>query len=83
MRPDVERVYAVTERDGGEPIGALHLRRPAPHRVEFGYVPARAAWGRGLMTEALRAGVAWALAERGDVPGRRGLRRRQTRARGG
>ena len=63
MRLDVARVYAVTWREGGEAIGALHLRCPMPHRVECGYVLARALWGRGLMTEALRAAMDWALAE--------------------
>ncbi len=65
MSPDRERVYALTDRDDGALLGCLHLRRPAPHRVEFGYVLARPHWGRGLMTEALRAVVDVALAEPG------------------
>lgn len=65
MRPDAARVYALTEHDGDMLLGGLHLRRPAPHRVEFGYVLARPHWGRGLMTETLRAAAAWALAEPG------------------
>lgn len=65
MRPDAARVYALTERAGGRLLGGLHLRRPAPHRVEFGYVLARPHWGRGLMTEALQAAIDGALA----VPG--------------
>lgn len=65
MRPDAARVYALVEREGGALIGGLHLRRPAPHRVEAGYVLARPHWGRGLMTEALSAAVGWALAEPG------------------
>lgn len=65
MRPDAGRVYALTGRDDAALMGCLHLRRPAPHRVEFGYVLARPHWGRGLMTETLRAAVDWALAEPG------------------
>lgn len=65
MPPDRERVYALTDRNGAALMGCLHLRRPAPHRVEFGYVLARPHWGRGLMTEALRAAVDGALAEPG------------------
>ena len=65
MQPDAARVYALVEREGGALIGSLHLRRPAPHRVEFGYVLARPHWGRGLMTEAMRAAVVGVL----DLPG--------------
>jgi ribosomal-protein-alanine N-acetyltransferase len=35
----------------------------AGHRVEFGYVLARAWWGQGLMTEVLTEVAAWALAQ--------------------
>ena len=45
--------------------GALDLRRPAPDRLEFGYVLARATWGRGLMTEVLRQIVGWAREQPG------------------
>ncbi len=65
LSPDAARVYAVTARGDGALLGCLHLRRPATHRVEFGYVLARSFWGRGIMTEALRAAVDWALAEAG------------------
>jgi RimJ/RimL family protein N-acetyltransferase len=63
------RIYAlVCARQGevgakGALLGTLELRRLAPFKLEFGYVLARAAWGRGLMTEALTATVAWALGQ--------------------
>lgn len=48
----------------GEPgvLGMVELR-PDGHRVEMGYVLARAYWGRGLMTEAVRTVVETALAQ--------------------
>jgi RimJ/RimL family protein N-acetyltransferase len=51
---------------GADPaaVGAIELR-PDGHRVEFGYVLARAHWGRGYMAEALRHLVDWALAQPG------------------
>jgi len=50
---DVARTYVLTNPTDGAVLGALDLRRPAPHRVEFGYVLARRWWGMGLMTEVL------------------------------
>jgi len=43
-------------------LGMIELR-PEGHKAEFGYVLARDAWGRGYMTEAVRALVGWTLAE--------------------
>ena len=63
LDPALGRVLAIVGRGDGLLRGNMHLRRPARHRVEFGYCLARAFWGDGLMTEALRATVAWALAE--------------------
>ncbi|MEM7224049.1 MAG: GNAT family N-acetyltransferase [Pseudomonadota bacterium] len=45
------------------PCGMIHLR-PKPQRVEFGYVLARAHWGKGYMAEALALLVEWSLAQR-------------------
>lgn len=45
--------------------GAIDLRMPERHGLEVGYVLARPAWGRGLMTEALQEIVRWALAKPG------------------
>jgi ribosomal-protein-alanine N-acetyltransferase len=56
-----ERTYAIVGRAAGDVLGAFALRQEVGHRVEFGYVLARRAWGRGLMTEALAGAVEWAL----------------------
>jgi RimJ/RimL family protein N-acetyltransferase len=45
--------------------GAFELRQNGPHRLEFGYVLARAWWGHGMMTEALSAIVEWAMRQNG------------------
>jgi [ribosomal protein S5]-alanine N-acetyltransferase len=55
------RTYVVTSREDGTVMGAFDLRRPAPHRLEFGYALGRAWWGQGLMTEALTEVVQWGL----------------------
>jgi RimJ/RimL family protein N-acetyltransferase len=62
---DVARTYVLTGRDDDAVRGALDVRRPAPHRLEFGYVLAQAWWGQGLMTEALTEIVGWGLAQPG------------------
>jgi RimJ/RimL family protein N-acetyltransferase len=56
--------YALTLPEASRAIGAIELR-PAGHRVEFGYVLARAHWGNGYVSEALRTLVDWALAQPG------------------
>jgi RimJ/RimL family protein N-acetyltransferase len=43
--------------------GCLDLRQADRHRLEFGYVMARAWWGQGLMTEALTEIVRWGLSQ--------------------
>jgi RimJ/RimL family protein N-acetyltransferase len=62
------RTYALVARSDPALLGTFELRRgtptgPASHRLGFGYVLARAAWGHGLMTEALTAAADWALAQ--------------------
>jgi ribosomal-protein-alanine N-acetyltransferase len=54
--------WVLTAGDDDRPIGMIELR-PTGHRVELGYVLAREWWGRGLMTEAARAAIEWALAD--------------------
>jgi RimJ/RimL family protein N-acetyltransferase len=54
--------WVITLRESGRLAGAIELR-PQGHRVELGYVLGRAYWGRGLMTEAVRAVTDWALAQ--------------------
>jgi ribosomal-protein-alanine N-acetyltransferase len=44
-----------------QPIGMIDLRMDA--HAQMGYVLARAYWNRGIMTEAVRAVVEWALAQ--------------------
>jgi ribosomal-protein-alanine N-acetyltransferase len=56
--------YELCLQGSDNPVGSLHLR-PEGTRVIFGYVLARPLWGRGLMAEALRFGVDWALAQPG------------------
>lgn len=57
----VARTYVLTDREETTIRGCFDLRRPAVHRLEFGYVLARPWWGQGLMTEVLTEIVAWAL----------------------
>ncbi len=45
--------------DPGRLIGTLETRFDG-HRIDVGYVLGQAWWGRGLMTEALSAVIAWA-----------------------
>lgn len=61
--PATSRTFLLTTPGDGAVLGALDLRRPAAHRMEFGYVLARSCWGLGLMPEALGAAVDWALAQ--------------------
>jgi RimJ/RimL family protein N-acetyltransferase len=56
--------FALTLAGDPSVVGAIELR-PDGHRVEYGYVLARAHWNRGHMTEALRSLVEWALAQPG------------------
>jgi ribosomal-protein-alanine N-acetyltransferase len=54
--------YELCLRDTDNPVGSIHLR-PEGNRVMIGYVLARPLWGRGLMAEALRFAIDWALAQ--------------------
>ena len=55
--------WAIAAREDGQVLGMVEVPMEG-HRAEVGYLLARAAWGRGLVTEAVRAVVEWALAER-------------------
>jgi len=59
------RTYVLLEPKGGQLLGCLEMWLEAPHHVCFGYVLARPWWGKGLMTEALSAVMAWALQQDG------------------
>jgi [ribosomal protein S5]-alanine N-acetyltransferase len=56
-----QRTYVLVGRTDDAVVGAFDLRRSGPARLGYGYVLARACWGRGLMTEALAEVVDWAL----------------------
>jgi [ribosomal protein S5]-alanine N-acetyltransferase len=58
-----ECTYALTGRGDGSLLGAFALRRGPVHRLDCGYVLARAHWGQGLMSEALAAVADWAMAQ--------------------
>ena len=64
-QPDRSRTYTLIGRDDGRALGAFELRQPEPHRLDCGYVLARAFWGRGLMTEALEQVTHWAMCQNG------------------
>jgi [ribosomal protein S5]-alanine N-acetyltransferase len=54
------RVLALAEQTAPDKLIGVFDARFDQHRMEVGYVLGRAYWGRGLMTEALSAAVAWA-----------------------
>jgi RimJ/RimL family protein N-acetyltransferase len=54
--------YAIVMRETGVMIGMLELRLSG-HLVELGYVLARAEWGKGYMSETVKAAVDWCLAQ--------------------
>jgi [ribosomal protein S5]-alanine N-acetyltransferase len=54
--------WVVTVATSDEPVGIVDARIERP-RAELGYVLGRAAWGRGYMTEAVRALVGLLLAQ--------------------
>ncbi|HMB21682.1 MAG TPA: GNAT family N-acetyltransferase [Anaerolineales bacterium] len=52
--------YMIAIRESCEVLGMLEARIECP-RLEIGYVTARAHWGKGYMTEATQALIAWAF----------------------
>ncbi len=54
--------WVITRREDARLIGMIKPH-PADYRVGLGYVLARAYWGQGYMTEAVRAVMEWALAQ--------------------
>jgi RimJ/RimL family protein N-acetyltransferase len=57
--PRREAVFAIEHRRGGF-MGVVGLHPNDTMRPELGYWLGRPFWGRGLMTEAVRAAVDWA-----------------------
>ncbi len=55
--------WAVTRKEDGRPIGAISIKNVSLHdgTCETGYCIGRAYWGRGYVTEALRAVIHFAL----------------------
>ena len=54
--------YAITLKENGKLIGMFGLH-PMNLKIEVGYGMARPYWGKGFMTEVLRAVIEWALAQ--------------------
>jgi RimJ/RimL family protein N-acetyltransferase len=54
--------YVLTKTADDRPLGMLELK-PHPHGANIGYVLAREHWGQGLMPEAARAVVSYALTQ--------------------
>jgi RimJ/RimL family protein N-acetyltransferase len=54
--------WVIILREGGELTGMISIR-PDAWRVDLGYVLGRRWWGRGYMTEAVRAVVDYVLSE--------------------
>jgi RimJ/RimL family protein N-acetyltransferase len=54
--------WVIGLREGGRLAGMIDIR-PQGHRVEIGYILGREYWGRGYMTEVVRAVSDWALAQ--------------------
>jgi RimJ/RimL family protein N-acetyltransferase len=54
--------WIITRKTDGLPLGMAELRMRG-HQADLGYVIARAHWGQGIATEAVRALTDWALAQ--------------------
>lgn len=65
QRQGREVTFAIRENSGGMigAVGADSLEVGASHRAEIGYWLARPYWGRGVMTDAVRAYVRYAFDE--------------------
>ncbi|MDZ7362807.1 MAG: GNAT family N-acetyltransferase [candidate division KSB1 bacterium] len=55
--------WAMTRKDDHRLLGMIELRL-RDHKADVGYVLARAYWNKGYATEATKAVVAWALAQK-------------------
>ena len=61
-RTGKDYAYAITLKEDGKLIGMFGLH-PMQMKVEVGYALARLHWGKGYMTEALRAAIDWAFTQ--------------------
>ncbi len=67
-RQGKEVTFAI--RDAGDLIGIVssdNFEIGTPHRAEIGYWLAKPFWGRGIMTDAVKAFISYAFAELGVV----------------
>lgn len=55
--------YLLCLKGTDTPVGSISVNLAAPGKALFGYVLGRAHWGRGYMTEALRALLDWTDAQ--------------------
>lgn len=55
----------VIERNEDKQVIGMMIARAGEEKWELGYVLARAHWGQGYMTEALKALITWALKQKG------------------
>jgi ribosomal-protein-alanine N-acetyltransferase len=55
--------WVILQKKGRRLLGAVGARVDG-HKLELGYVLAKKFWGKGYMTEAVKAIVAWALTEK-------------------
>jgi ribosomal-protein-alanine N-acetyltransferase len=54
----------VIERNEDKQVLGMMIARMAEEKLELGYVLARAYWGQGYMTEALKALIVWGLKQK-------------------
>jgi ribosomal-protein-alanine N-acetyltransferase len=54
--------WVIVGREAGRLAGTIDIR-PQSHRAEIGYILGREYWGRGYMTEVVRAVTDWVLAQ--------------------
>lgn len=54
--------FVIVEKNTGQLVGMIDLRMEG-HKAEIGYVVARTYWGKGYMTETVRAVIDWAFQE--------------------
>lgn len=59
---DARFPYMITLKENGAVIGMIEPRIDGSE-IELGYLLARAEWGRGYMTEAVRAVIDWAFTQ--------------------
>jgi ribosomal-protein-alanine N-acetyltransferase len=61
-RTGKDYAYAITLKEDGKLIGMFGLH-PLKLKIEVGYALARPYWGKGYMTEVLRAVIDWAFTQ--------------------